>query len=267
MKHELGNATINYVELGDGYPIVILHAMGTDHRAMYAWMEEIFIQWHGWRRIYVDIPGHGESRMNPYVQTSDEMLSLILEFLNDILGNKSFAVVGMSFGGYLAQGILSSLRERVTGLCLISPALHVRRQPIPPKTVFEKDDTLLMKMEPDMLAAFETLMVTQTQDTFQRFSEEIHPGRQLTDRTFLTSSWRTNGYLFSSNPLEGKEFLQPTLLLSGRQDHICGYEDLHDMLKIFPNATYSVLDRAGHLIQFDQRHLLQILTAEWLDRV
>ncbi len=78
MKHALENTTIEYDIVGDGHPIVILHAMGTDHRAMRSWMEDVFSQKPGWSRIYIDLPGHGGSQMSRYAKTSDEVLSIKL---------------------------------------------------------------------------------------------------------------------------------------------------------------------------------------------
>ena len=35
----------------------------------------------------------------------------------------------------------------------------------------------------------------------------------------------------------------------------------------FPRATFAVLDRAGHMLGFEQPVLLHALLNEWLDRV
>ena len=59
----------------------------------------------------------------------------------------------------------------------------------------------------------------------------------------------------------------PTLILTARQDHLCGYQDAWDLLDNYPRATFAVLDRAGHFVNIEQDALCRALMCEWLDRV
>jgi pimeloyl-ACP methyl ester carboxylesterase len=59
----------------------------------------------------------------------------------------------------------------------------------------------------------------------------------------------------------------PTLIVTARQDHLCGYRDAWDLLDNYPRATLAVLDRAGHFVNIEQDALCQLLMGEWLDRV
>lgn len=63
-----------------------------------------------------------------------------------------------------------------------------------------------------------------------------------------------------------KPFPAPVLIVTGRQDHIVGYQDAWNLLENYPRATYVVLDRAGHQME-EKRTLVNILVNEWLDRV
>ena len=62
-------------------------------------------------------------------------------------------------------------------------------------------------------------------------------------------------------------FTAPTLFVMGRQDHLAGYKDAWSILDSFPRGTFAVLDRAGHLLDFEQPVLQKALINEWLDRV
>jgi pimeloyl-ACP methyl ester carboxylesterase len=62
-------------------------------------------------------------------------------------------------------------------------------------------------------------------------------------------------------------FSGPTLILTARQDHLCGYRDAWDLLDNYPRATFAVLDRAGHFVNIEQEVLCHALMREWLDRV
>ena len=61
MKCRLDRATIDWEEHGDGRPILFLHGWTMNRRLEIADYEPIFAARHGWRRIYPDLPGMGQS--------------------------------------------------------------------------------------------------------------------------------------------------------------------------------------------------------------
>jgi pimeloyl-ACP methyl ester carboxylesterase len=260
--------TISYASYGEGKPLVVLHALGTDHRAMQAWMEPLFANRPGWQRIYIDLPAHGHSHVKEWVTTSEDILHVILGFLDDFIPEKRFTLAGKSYGGYIAQGIYAKRKELLDGFFLLAPALHLQKRTLPDKTILRQDEEMLHDLHPDIRTAFETLMVVQTRENLTRFLEEVQPGRLLADRDFLTSEWRTKGYFFSLDPIDSTSlFTAPTLFLLGRQDAICGYSDHWSMLEHFPHATFSILDSVGHMLEIEKRQLVQTLCGDWLDRV
>jgi len=62
-------------------------------------------------------------------------------------------------------------------------------------------------------------------------------------------------------------FPAPTLILTGRFDNWCGYQDAYAILESYPRATFAVLDCAGHALSVEQSRLFGALVGEWLDRV
>ena len=61
MDCELKDITVHYELLGEGRPIIMLHGWSVDHRHMVSDMEPLFRQRDGWKRIYLDLPGHGRT--------------------------------------------------------------------------------------------------------------------------------------------------------------------------------------------------------------
>lgn len=254
--------------IGEGYPLVFLHALGTDHRSMQAWAEPHFAHTLGYQRIYIDLPAHGHSPVEDWVRTSDDLLSMLFDKLDSLLAHRRFALVAKSFGGYLAQGIFHHRSGQIDGLCLLASALHQKNRTLPSRVILERDEDALSRLEPDSATAVETLFVKQTKASIDAFLREVQPGRLLADRAFLSSDWRTQGYFFSFDPFPLEEsFPQPALFLMGRQDAICGYQDHLALLKAFPHATCSILDQAGHMLEIEQRSAVQSLFANWLERV
>lgn len=268
MEYKVRKGTIFYESIGEGFPIVFLHSMGTDHRSMKAWAEPIFENMKDFKRIYVDIPAHGLSNIEASLQSTDDILSNILEFIDELFPYEGFLLVGHSYGGYLAQGIMHHRLDRVKGICLIASALHVKDRTLPEKVVFEKDYQLLDELEHDIRTAFETLMVIQNKQKFEVFIEEIQPGRLLANRDFLNSNWREKGYYLKEKPFSKlSRISQPALIIAGKQDAICGYKDYLFFLDLFTNSSLAVLEGAGHLIPIDKRETVQLLIKDWLEQI
>ena len=59
----------------------------------------------------------------------------------------------------------------------------------------------------------------------------------------------------------------PALIVTGRQDSLCGFQDGYRTAVRFPRATYAVFDRAGHSLHMEQQTLLHANVGEWLWRV
>jgi pimeloyl-ACP methyl ester carboxylesterase len=259
---------IHYEIVGEGHPVLILHAMGTDHRSMMAWVEPIFNKRTGFQRIYADLPAHGKSEIFADMKSSDDMVQNLLELIDSLLPEQSFSLIGTSFGGYLAQGILHNRPHQVTGICLLSPALHMKNRVQPEKTMIVRDENLLTQLDPDIRAAFETLMIYQDKGHLEYFLQEIQPGRLMADREFLLSDWREKGYFFSEELFGNVDRVnQPALILTGKQDSICNYRDSFVLLEKFSCASFVVLDQAGHMLQIEKRELVQGLVVEWLNRI
>jgi pimeloyl-ACP methyl ester carboxylesterase len=261
------NGNIYYEIVGSGFPILIMHSMGSDHRSMKTWIEPIFKNIQGYQRIYIDLPAHGLSFIDENLKSSDDILLNILDFIDKTIPNQAFSLIGFSFGGYLAQGVLHQKHKKVKSICLLATALHLKERSLPKKIVFTKDEALLNGLDSDIRKAFETLIIYQNKENLSYFLNEIQPGRLLANKSFLMSNWRETGYFLSEEPFNDVSKLpQPALIILGKQDSICGYKDHFYLLEKFPNATFAILDQAGHMIQIEKRKIVQGLIKDWLIR-
>lgn len=267
MDVKVSKGNIHYQVYGEGFPLIILHAMGTDHRSMKGWLEPVFEDIVGFQRVYVDLPAHGKSEIDESVNSTDELLENLLDFIDEAFGEIEFSLVGASFGGYLAQGILHKRRTQVKGVCLLVPALHLKERSLPARVILEKDEGLLEALDPDIRAAFETLFIYQNKASLAAFLEEIQPGRLLANRKFLASDWKAKRYYLIDEPFQDVEMVtQPALFILGKQDSICGYKDHLFFLEKFPHSTLAVLDQAGHMLHIEKRDVVQQLVRDWLKR-
>jgi pimeloyl-ACP methyl ester carboxylesterase len=52
------------------------------------------------------MPGMGQTPGPDWVNSSDDMLEVVDAFVAELLGNRSFAIAGLSYGAYIARGLL-----------------------------------------------------------------------------------------------------------------------------------------------------------------
>ncbi|HEV8191301.1 MAG TPA: alpha/beta hydrolase [Ktedonobacterales bacterium] len=261
MQCDLGDTTIFYEARGAGRPIVMLPGQPSDHGVMLRFMEPIFTQRDGWLRLYPDLPGTGRSPGADRLATPDRMLDALLAFIDKVIPGQRFVLAGLSYGGYLARGLVYRRTAAVDGLLLCAPQVEAdpAQAQLPPKTTLVEDPALVAPLGPGA-----DLIVVQTPRVVEAVGE-VFSEVQSADHAFL-ARLEAAGFSFDVDKLP-TPFGGPTLIVTARQDHLCGYRDAWDLLDNYPRATFAVLDRAGHFVNIEQDALCRALMREWLDRV
>lgn len=262
------SVALHFVERGTGTPVLALHGWTPDHRLMLGCLEPVFAQRPGYRRLYPDLPAMGASPAPPSIASSDDVLDAVQDFIDDTLGETPFLLVGESYGGYLARALVRSRPEQVLGLALICPAgtaLEQSERRVPERRLLRPDPELLASVDTRTAEEFADIAVVQTPETLRRFREEVLAGLDVADTEAMARIRQR--WTLTEDPEGGAPFTRPTLILTGRQDHVTGYLDQFALLPHYPRATFAVLDVAGHNLQIEQPALFDALLGEWLDRV
>jgi non-heme chloroperoxidase len=106
---------IHYREIGEGVPALFVHGwMATGH------VFDRILPLAGVRAVVPDHRGTGASKTNND-DGSIERLARDMIAVADAAGLRTFAVVGHSMGGQVAQWIASEVPDRVTAVVLITP--------------------------------------------------------------------------------------------------------------------------------------------------
>lgn len=270
MEYTVKDVNIYYETYGSGRPVVSIHGWSPDHRLMKGCMEPVFQSLETpYQRIYFDLPGMGKTRGQPWINGSDQMLSLVLEFIEGILPDQHFLLAGESYGGYLARGVIKERRDLVDGLLLICPVAsqETLRDHLPVFQVLEKDGDFVSSLSEEDRRYFTGINVVQTRRVWERFKEEILSGLLIADYAFLEHTLGQHvPYTVNVDQVE-QPYTQPTLILMGRQDSMVGYSDHWQLIENFPRASFVILDKAGHNLQIEQDVLFPALVKEWLERV
>lgn len=265
MECQVRDITIHYEEMGSGRPLLLLHGWACDNRHMIHAFEPLFAERRGWRRIYPDLPGMGKTRAADWITQQDQMLELMIEFMDTVAPGERLAVAGTSYGGILARGFVHFRSEQLDGLLLNVPAV-------------EQDATKLhlphfftVREDADFLAALTAeeqymreLFAAQSVEALAEFRQVLSAAFAIADPAFAQRLQRK--FSFDVNALP-KPFPAPTLFLVGRQDNKCGYREAYQLLDNYPRASFVLLDRSGHVLEIEQKVLFRAVVNEWLNRV
>jgi pimeloyl-ACP methyl ester carboxylesterase len=266
---KVDDVNIYYETIGEGYPVLMLHGYGIDHHVMVGCMEPVFEKRPGYRRVYMDLPGMGRSKAPDWLESTDQVLDIVIRFSENVVPEGDFLVAGESYGGYLARGMVYKMSERLGGALLICPVMvgERSRRHLPPRTVFVRDEKLLAGISPEDRKFFERMLLLQDERRWERFKQDILPGRRMMDAAFL-DRLKKHGYecSFDVDALP-QPFDKPSLVLAGRQDASVGYRDALRLIDNYSRGTFAILDRAGHGLEVEQECLFNCLAGEWLDRV
>jgi len=252
---------VHYVEYGPTdaeYTAVFLHGFTTDHRMCVASFEPSFRDRSGWRRIYVDFPGMGQTRAPDWVGSTDDVFRITRAAVDAVVPGP-YAVAGASYGGYIAMGLAAAAPDRVTGLALVVPMI------VPTHALRDVGDHRVLVRERGLRGSelYEELAVVVTAETMRRNDEEIEAAIAVADQAAVERIAANYGGTFAL--VERQE--RPALVVLGRQDNVLGFNDQWRQMGQWPRATFAVLDRAGHGLTFEQPALLTTLFDDWLDRV
>ena len=269
MIYTVKDIPIYYEVHGSGKPILMIHGWSPDHRLMSSCMEPVFTDNSHWQRIYFDLPGMGKTPGAPWINGSDDMLDVVLQFIDGVLPGQRFILAGESYGGYLARGIIKKWPDLVDGLLLICPVANqdTRLENAPAFQVIEKDEAFVSSLSEENQKYFTGINVVQTPRVWEKFKTDILPGLKLADTDFLENHLSQQvKFSFDVDKLDSP-FMKPSLMVMGRQDHVVGYRDQWQLLENFSRASFVILDKAGHNLQIEQETLFHALVREWLDRM
>ena len=196
------------------------------------------------------------------------MFEILTKFIEQVIGDQKFGVIGNSYGGYLSLGLVRKMPHRLLGAALLVPDLPDdlnNRQTTDALTIVE-DMSLFGNLQSDE-QWIPAGLVEHSQYALDEIRAHDMPGYRASDDDLLE---RLNkNYLL---PVEirhaGAPFAQPSLIALGHQDATVGYERQLQLLPEFPRATVAVVDMAGHYLgRVERPKVFSTLVRDWIERV
>ncbi len=154
-----------FVEVGTGLPCLVMHGgLGWDHTYMHPWLDPLGDKMH---LVYYDHRGNGRSGRPPVETLTHAQFSADAEALRRHLGFDRVAVMGHSYGGFIALEYALRYPRHLSHLILVgtAPALDYLDEVMA--------NARRRGATPEVVAAFE--MVPDTDEAMARRARLIAP--------------------------------------------------------------------------------------------
>ncbi len=254
-------ATLAYDAIGSGIPLLALHGAYSARAEVRGFLEPMLAE-RPVRRIYADLPGHGESRPSSGLRTPDDVLDLVDRLLEAETSGGRFLVLGHSFGGHFARAIAARHPDRVAGMALICSFVAGEQRTAESRVV--RDDGASAALDPDRRSEYEGYFVVRTADTLERFRRAVIPATGDVDDETLEVAIAAGPHAADPDEVAVDA---PVLVMSGRHDSWVGWERQERLGDLYPHATVVTAADAGHALPHERPGLVTALLCDWLDEI
>ena len=265
----LNGTELFYVEVGEGAPCLMMHGgLGFDHTSLHPWFDPLS---DVMRLVYYDHRANGRSGRPPLETLTFEHLCADADALREHLGYEEIAVLGFSYGGFVALEYALRYPERLKRLILVDTAAtfdfgeeieaNARRK----GATQEQLDALEAEVTDE--TAFRQQIETLLPLYWRRFDADL--GERLLSTTVLSAEAAEAGFALAEGwsvvPRLG-EISAPTLVLVGRDDFICPPSQATIMHERIPNSELVVFEQSGHFPYIEEPEAFFDAVRGWLKR-
>ncbi len=262
---------IYYDEVGEGPPLIMLHAFPTD-RTLWLFQTHAFSDFY--RAITVDLRGFGKSgRQVPDEGITMKTMSDDVYGLLDALGIKGAYMMGLSMGSLVTMQFAIDHAERLRKIVLAGSYAHLTS-----KDILETFDNWISILEHRDLPSFLEAFFSQPVRTEVGKGVPFSPG-------FIRS--KIGSYLIQDRKLKGarldpqtlvevikgfKKFdlrrklgriTTPTLVIAGERELISYMKEVHSLI---PSSTLQIIHGSGHFSCLDNPEDFNRTVSEFLGK-
>ena len=191
---------IRYEEFGEGRPALFIHGVVTDRRHVVAEFEPAFAGRSGWRRLYPDLPGRGETPAADWIQSQDDILDVALEFLDAVAPGQRFIVGGSSWGGYIALGVIHRRAADLDGAVFVVTNPLREGRTVAEHQVLVRDEAVVASLAEDE-KGWVNYATVQTAETLRFERELIAPAIEAADMPFIERVEERTAFTFDVREL------------------------------------------------------------------
>jgi proline-specific peptidase len=270
---DIGDTQLYVVERGTGYPLMLLHGgPGLDHRMFGDYLDALT---DAYRLILVDHRANGRSGRPPESTWTLEQNARDVGLLADALGLATYAVLGHSYGAFVAlqhavdyagQAAQSIISSGVPGSRFLMPHVNEQLENFQPVALRQQVTDSWAKeqhaqTQADVAALLRDQAPFQFRDPFDpriadyeaRTADAVYSPEVL--RKFSTADY---GGIEVEDRLG--QVTQPVLVLAGRHDRTCSVAASEAMAAGIPNARLVVFEDSAHMtfVEENERYVAAV---------
>ena len=257
-----------YQPVGEGLPCLVMHGgLGFDHTYLHPGLDPLG---DTLQLIYYDHRGNGRSGRPPRETMTHAQMAADAEALAAHLGFDQVAVLGHSYGGFIAQEFALRYPERLSHLILADTAPVFDYIPEVLANAERKGATDEMfaalnaqeTSDAELIANFKTIAPLY----FKHFDPEI--ARSLYENGIITLDGMARaGELEAYNVVPSLgQIRTPTLILVGEDDFICPPSQARVIQAGIPNSELVVFEDSGHLPFIEEPAAFFKTVRDWIRR-
>lgn len=264
----LPGAEVNYVEIGEGEPILFVHGLGGSWQN---WLETLPHFGRDHRAIALDLPGFGESPVPSWQIDMPAYGRLIHDFCEKLGIERVAALVGNSMGGFVATEATVERPSRFERLVLVSAAgisfaeAQGRRL---------EATVSLFEAAMAFMAGPRSVWLNRDRGRQIAFGRIFHyPNRVRPEllREQIEPGIRAPGFAAAIRAIGGydtrrrlTEIEIPTLVVWGLNDHIVPVEAAIGYHRLIPDSRLELFERTGHVPQMERPARFNALLEDFL---
>lgn len=270
VESRLGSSEVEYVDLGEGHPIFLIHGLAGSWRN---WLENIPALADRHRVVAIDLPGFGKSPLPDEPLSIPAFGDLVVRLADELELDRETTLVGHSMGGLIATEAVLESPERFSSICLAAAAgISVAHVPKSRKELTR----LLMALDIPVAPDRATRALTRPRVRAAQLGTFIaHPNRIGTEILWELVSYgtRSPGTLQAAYAMAGydtrhrlSEIELPTLLIWGARDRLIPLRAAYSYRKRIEQADLSILEDTGHMLQIERPSAFNAEVASFISR-
>jgi pimeloyl-ACP methyl ester carboxylesterase len=247
---QLSEAALYYDDQGGGEPLVLIPGFAS---GAWSWDWQIRDLSEDFRVITFDPRGVARSRVDDGTPVSIDLIADDVADLLEFLGIVSANVLGISFGGFVAQAFALKYPVRLKKLILASTSFGGPNHIAPSMevlTAFASTEGLNTseRIRKYLTTAFLPDFATAEHETVERFCKLREDNAVPEDiyRQQLASAFAFN------TEQRIKRIAAETLVITGRLDAVVPMQNSENIAERMPNAHLEIIENAGHMAFVEQ---------------
>ena len=241
-KIQLKERTLNVVFCGNGEPILCLAGFGCDHYIFLSLARELSSKF---LLIMIDNRGMGKSDKTNNSYSIEDLANDALEVMERLAISK-FHVMGISMGGFIAQHLVNSGRDKVLSLSLLC-TLGLGKEFIPIPLLDDQVLTNFYSADPKDVIPAAVGLTTHSSTPKFIISEIIQ--KRLEHHESLDEALKQRDAVvdfFQNSKIEYHKVSCPVLILTGAEDRFVNPKNAFTLGQKFKNSNVIQVSSSDH---------------------